>query len=263
MRIPVLQGRAFDQTDRSGGRPVAIINDAFRRRYFVGREAVGGRIRKEGHQQWLTVVGVVADSHKYDLQPEITPELYMPVAQEPAPELDLAIRSSIGVDSLLPALKKAAKMTLPEWAVRNVEPMNSFVDEFLHTERLLLQLTALFSAVALGLALLGIYGVVAYTSEQRTREFGIRVALGAQPHQILAMVLGGAVRLSGAGLVFGIPAAVIASRALRSQLYSVQAFDPVLLAGISGLILLTAMTASFLPARRATKLDPMVALRYE
>jgi putative ABC transport system permease protein len=262
MRIALSQGRTFDQTDRSGGRPVALINEAFRRRYLAGRESLGARIRKNG-QEWLTVVGVVADTRKNNLQDEIGPELYRPVAQAPEPEVDLVIRSSSGIDSLLPSLKKAAQLALPDWGFRKVQPMAFFVDDFLRTERLLLQLTTLFSVVALGLALLGVYGVIAYTSQQRTREFGIRVALGAQPRDILTMVLTGAVRLTAAGLAIGLPLAVFAGRALRSQLYGAQAFDPLLLASISGLTLVTALAASFLPAWRATRLDPMVALRYE
>ena len=268
MHIPVVDGRIFTGADREGGRPVVVINEAFRRRFYQNREPVGRRIRVgdgigQKDEDWLTIVGVVGDVRQHSVQEPAAPEMYLPLAQSPVPEVDLVIRSHLRADTLLLSVRKALHVALPDQALRRLRPMNDFIAGFLATEQLLLKLTALFSAVALGLAMLGIYGVVAYTTTQRTRELGIRAALGAQPADIVRLVMGGGLRLVGVGLLVGVPLALLTLRALRTQLYLQEPNNAWTLLAVGLLLSLAAGVASFLPARRANKLDPMVALRYE
>jgi putative ABC transport system permease protein len=264
LRIPVLHGREFTAADDAKAPPVALVNEAWVRRWFPGQDVVGKRLRVAGRERpWRVIVGVVGDAHDLGLDRPTPPVYYVPESQQPDDTLTVMVRTQGDPAALVGAVREALSSIDPAQPVDWVEPLESRIGKALVPRRFPLQLLATFAALALVLSALGIYGVTAYSVTQRSREIGVRIAIGAQRRDVLRMVMGGAVRLAALGVCIGLLAALAGARLLASQLYGVSARDPLTYAAISLLLALVALAASFLPALRATRVDPMSALRAE
>ncbi len=267
LTVPILRGRSFVEADNESGLPVALINAALARRYWPNEDPVGKRIlqghRSSGANPWITIVGLVGDTKLYGLANPSRFEVYLPFRQRPQDDMSLLVRSTADPASLTAAIRQAVAAIDKDQPVFGIATMQELVDESVGTRRLTLILLGLFSSLALILAAIGIYGVVSYSVALRTHEIGIRMALGAQPKDVLRLVLGQGARLAFWGAAIGLVAALGFTRLLSSLLYSVSASDPLTFAVVAVLLVLIALAASYIPARRALRVDPMVALRYE
>ncbi|MFN2476878.1 MAG: ABC transporter permease [Chthoniobacterales bacterium] len=268
MMIAVLRGRVFDEADSENSPPVIVVNDAFARRFFPGRDPLGQWIRIDGDGSTVPprrqIIGVVNDTRHESLAKAATPEFYVPFSQQPVRGLDFVLRASTpGVAGLDAQVRHALGEIDKDLYVAPLRPMDRLVSDQLAQPRFNMMLLGLFAAVALTLAAIGIYGVIAYSVTQRTREIGIRMALGAQKQQMLAMMLRQSLTLVVIGLAVGLAAAFAATRLLASLLYGVGANDVFTYAAVVVLLGGAALLASYIPARRAMQVDPMVALRYE
>jgi putative ABC transport system permease protein len=266
LRIAVRRGRAFTAADDAKAQYVAMVNEAWVRKYLPGQDAIGKRLRfgrGEGtFGQWRSIVGVVADTHDFGLDSRSPPVYYVPQAQLPESQMTVMVRTSRPA-ALAHELRAALAGIDAAQPVDWVQPYEERVDSALAPRRFPLQLLGAFAALALALSALGIYGVTSYAVTQRTREIGVRIAIGAQPRDVLAMVMGSALRLSGIGVGIGLLVSLLGARVLASLLYGVSARDPLTYTGIAALLAAVALFASWLPARRATRVDPAVALRAE
>ena len=267
MGVPLLKGRAFDARDREGAPEVTIVNESFARRFFPGEEAVGKRIKygpPESEGSWITIVGVVGDTRRTGFDAAVRPETYLPHAQNPSRGMMLVVRSSAADPSALANVVRGAVSSLDrEVPVFQVRTIDELLSGMMAQRRLNMLLLAIFAGVALLLAAVGIFGVMNYAVSQRTHEIGLRVALGAQARDILRMVVVQGMALVLAGLALGLAGSLMLTRLMSSLLYGVSATDPATYTGIALLLAAVALLACYLPARRATRVDPMVALRYE
>jgi putative ABC transport system permease protein len=263
MGIPVLRGRAFTPRDTANAPGVAILDEATAKQYWPNQDPVGKRIAyfNEAAQPhpWITVVGVVGSVKQNRIEEPASPSVYLPLVQSPSNDIALAVRGSVNATSVTAAIHAID----PDLPVGRIRTMQEIVDQSTGLERIAAQLVAIFAAVALVLAVIGTYGVMAYSVAQRTQEFGIRVALGAGRADVLKLVLRQGLILTAAGIALGLIAAVGVTRFMSSVLFEVQPGDPVILGSAAAVLGAVAMLASYLPARRATKVDPMLALRYE
>jgi putative ABC transport system permease protein len=263
-------GRFIAESDAPQTQPVAVVNEAMARTYFAGGDALGKRFKVGGpdsERPWLTVVGVVGDLRQMGIEAPAKPEMYLPYKQvnyQPwfAPA-HLVVRSSGEPASLVASVRREVHAVDPEQPVSNVQTMAEILGEEAAQRRTGMLLLATFAGLALLLASLGIYGVLSFFVAQHTQEIGVRLALGARPRAILALVLGKGMRLALAGLALGLCGALMLTRFIESQLFGVSASDPLTYAALALLLALVALLACYLPARRAMKVDPMVALRYE
>ena len=265
MNIPVIHGRTFTAEEANTDRRTIIINEALARKYFAGRDPIGQRIvvdMKEVNEP-NEIIGVVGDARYTKLETEARAMVYWTHPQLANSAMTLVLRTAGDPLSVAPAAQREIQALDRDQPVADVRPMASWIGESIARARFGALLLNLFAAVALVLAALGLYGVMAYTVTQRTHEIGIRMALGAQSRDILRMVVGQGLLLTLIGVVLGLGAAFGLTRLLSSLLYGVSATDPAIFAGLSALLALVAFAASYVPARRATKVDPMVALRYE
>jgi putative ABC transport system permease protein len=264
MGIPLVRGRFFDERDRAGGKRVALINETVARRLFADQDPLGKRISiTNGPDEWREIVGVVGDIKNTGLDREVTLQTYEPWAQKPSNGLNFVLRTSSEVPGLHAAIRSAIYAVDPQQPVGRIRPLDDFVAESLARARFAMSLFAVFSGVALLLAGIGIYGVMAYSISQRTSELGIRMALGAQTGDVVAMVFRQGGRLIAAGLAIGLAAALILTRFLESMLYGVRSYDPVTFVAIVAVLAAIAALACLLPARRAARVDPLTALRAE
>jgi putative ABC transport system permease protein len=267
MKIPVLQGRAFTRADTKDSPLVVMINEAFVRKHFPDRNPVGQQVmidRGEGNAPPCEVVGVVGNSRHDSLAAPPGPEMYVPFPQDPSRSLDIVMRvASTNLMGLNAEVKRAVHGVDKDLFVPKLEPMTNFLSTQLAQPRFNMMLLAVFAGVAMILAAIGIYGVIAYSVTQRTREIGIRMALGAQRTQMLGMVLRQSLTLVAIGITLGVLVALAATRVMSTLLYGVSANDLSTYAIVIFLLGAAALLASYLPARRAMKVDPMVALRYE
>ncbi len=265
LRIAVKSGREFAESDDEAALPVALVNEAWVRRYFPGQDVIGKRLRAGGKEgKWRTIVGVVGDAHDLGLEAVTPPIFYACASQFPDDQMTLLVRAAGGSASSLAASVRALLAGLdasqpPDF----IEPYEDRVAAALAPRRFPLQLLAAFAVLALVLSALGIYGVTSYAVTQRTREFGVRLAIGAQQGDVLLLVMTGAVRQAALGVAIGLCGALATAQLLSSQLYGVSARDPLTYLGIAGLLALVALVASWLPARRAMRVDPATALRAE
>ncbi|MGH9944739.1 MAG: FtsX-like permease family protein, partial [Pyrinomonadaceae bacterium] len=270
MGIPLRSGRDLTAQDREGAPLVGVVNESMVREYFPNEAPLGKRIRwarMEGEPRWITIVGVAADVKHFGLNQREEPAIYTPYVQTIQPWkrwMSLVVRGE-GVDAaaLANAVKEKIWSVDRQIPVTKVLPMTDVMAASIARERFNLTLLGIFAAVALALAAVGIYGVIAYTVTQRTHEIGVRVALGARQRDVLRLVLGQGLALAGAGVLLGLGGAFALTRLMASLLFGVTATDPLVYAGVSVLLLFIALLACYVPARRATKVDPMVALRYE
>jgi putative ABC transport system permease protein len=264
MGIPVVAGRDFGPGDTAGAPPVAIVNQAAAKRFFPGENPLGRHLRlMNGDMVPKTIVGVVRDTHGEALDVAATPEVSYPFAQGPEPILTLAIRTRGDPHRLLPAIHHALTAVDPQQPYYAVRTMDDLLAASLAQRRFDLDLLAGFAVVALLLAAIGLYGLIAYSVSQRTQEIGVRMALGADAPRVLGLVLRDGFALTAAGTGIGLLAAAWLTRFLQSQLFGVGTLDPVAYGLVVIVFALVAGLASYIPARRATRVDPVVALRTE
>ena len=259
------QGREFTAQDTAGAPLVVIVNEAAARRYWPGQEVVGQRIiRGKGRiTEFAEVVGVVRNSKEKGLTEDPSPALYVPLLQNYFPELTLHARTATPSQTLLAAIRREAQLLDPTLPVYNLGTLAQQKDGSLYTERLAAALLTLFGLLALSLAEVGIYGVLSYSVTERTREMGIRLALGARPRDLLKLVVGQGFMLTLIGLVIGVGASFALTRLIARLLFGVSATDPLTFIVIPLLLTGVALLACSIPARRATRVDPLAALRYE
>jgi putative ABC transport system permease protein len=303
MRIPVKQGREFDKFDSGQSMPVAVINETMARRYWMGKDPIGkgilGRRRPEavyfagkrvelqplkpgekylGEKPWVRIVGIVGDSMQNALESKTLPTIYRPLLQSARRIVDipdsvailqesdymgLVIRATGRPEDLINAAQKQVWSLDPEQPALRVADMADVLTKAVELPRFNMLLFGVFACVALLLAAVGIYGLMAYLVVQRTHEIGIRIALGARSSDAMRLVMNRGMKLAAMGVMTGLSAALALTRLIKSWLVGVSAADPLTFAGIVALLSAVALLACYLPARRATKVDPLDALRHE
>ncbi len=273
MGIRLLRGRVFTDQDRHGGQPVAIIDENLAREYWPHQDALGQRIRNGNNAPWKTIVGIVRPvRHSQVVGEEASREgvegsgkgvYYFPLYQENSPATFLIARTSGDAASLAGAIRAAVHDVDPSQPVSDLKVMDERIAMSMGPRRSAVTLLSVFAAMALTLAAVGLFGLIRYNVTQRTQEIGVRLALGASPGDVLRLVLGQSLRLALLGVAGGLVAAFALTRVLSSLLYGVSATDPITFAGMAVLLIGVALLASWIPAHRATRVDPLVALRYE
>ncbi len=270
MSIPLRQGRYFDEHDNEQSMPVAMINETMARGYWPGQNPLGRRFKVGDPDEdvpWFTIVGISADIRQMGLDVPVKAEMYLPYQQVKGNEWfvprDLAIRTSGDPVSVVGAVRQAVHAVDPDQPISNVATMEGVLGHEAAQRRLGMILLSAFASLALMLASLGIYGVLAYFVAQHRNEIGVRLALGASPRKILLFVLGKGMRLTLLGVVLGLVASFALTKLMTSLLFGVKAADPLTFVSVPVLLVVVALLACWIPARRAAKVDPMVALRYE
>jgi putative ABC transport system permease protein len=267
MEIPLLKGRFFNEQDATGP-PVAIVNSTLARRFWPDEDPIGKRItngipRAGRPVTWITIVGVVGDLRHMNLEREADAEIFWPYQQHAPAAMSLAIRTDSDPARFAPLLRSATVAIDREQPVSQVRSMDRILADSIAPRRFAVVMLGIFAAVALALAAVGIYGVISFSVTRRTREIGVRIALGARPQNVRRMVLGKALVLAGTGVAVGLAGSLALARVISSLLYDVSATDPMILSGVSVLLTFVAALAGFFPARRASRVDPIVALRCE
>ena len=261
--IRLLQGRDFQTTDNADSPRVAIVDEPLVRRYWPAGDAIGRRLQITGNRQWLTIVGIVAGVKHINLAEEKRPHIYSPLAQAPSPRASFVVRTDGPPVSAAPTFRAAIREIDPDMPLQRLRPMTEMIGQTLSTQRLTNFLLTTFAIIALTLAAVGIYSTMSVYVGGRTKEFGIKLALGAQPSALRSSVIRQGLWLTGAGVLVGVAGALALTRTIKSLLFEVSATDPVVFTAIPVLLVLVALLACYIPARRATKVDPLVALRYE
>jgi putative ABC transport system permease protein len=261
--VPLLTGRRLEVSDAVDAPTVVVINEAARLRFFATQDPIGQRIRLWGAER--LVVGVVGNERFHGLMAATPPGVYLPLGQVPVADggHSVLVRAHGDPATLTPALRRIVADLDPQLPLFGVEPLAATLSHTIGQQRFTMLVLAVFAAVALLLAVIGVHGLLNYTVTQRTREIGIRMALGADPRGVRTLVVGQGAALAGAGLALGLVGAVVLTRLLTTLLYGVGARDPVTFAGVALTLGLVALVASDIAARRAARLDPMVALRTE
>jgi predicted permease len=261
MRIPLVAGRLFTADEKPESHTI-LINESFARKYFAGRNPIGGHVsRQDDHTKWNTVVGVIGDVRHTSLEEPAEPQIYELNVQFGGGYI--AIRSSLPAKSLAGNIRTILHSLDPNLAAGDIQTMRDLESEANAPRRFQTSLLSVFAAIALFLALVGLYGLMAYSVSRRTREVGIRMALGAQRSDVLLLVLKKATSLLAIGLVSGLVASWFATRAIQAFLFSVGRHDPMTILSVCGLLAVCGLIAAMIPARRAASIDPMQALRME
>ncbi len=277
MQIPLLAGRTFADTDTAHSMPVVVVNEDFAKKHWPNQNPIGKHIRlsvrpggkgEEGEDvPWREVVGVIGTVKQYGLDSPVVPQVYTPFAQPTGPGANqgtvIVVRTAADPASYGEALRIAVAKADPDQAISEVETMDQYLAASLASRQMTMALLAGFAGLALLLAAIGIYGVISYTVAQRTREIGIRMALGARREQVLGLILRGAGTVIAVSVIVGTVLSLALGRSLKSFLFGVSATDGAVFAIVIAFLAAIALLASYIPARRATKVDPMVALRYE
>jgi predicted permease len=261
--IQLIKGRAFTEEDKADAPPVVVVNQMMARQSWPNEDPVGKQIQLPEMKITGTVVGVVADAKQYELEEKMMPQVYVAYSQSPHIFATLVVRADVEPMSLAESVRRAiwsVDKDQPVWKVRTVEYL---LEQNLGHRRFIMLLMTAFALLALSLTALGIYGVISYSVSQRTHEIGVRMALGAQAFDILKLVVGQGLVLTLIGLGLGLAGAFALTRLINSMLYGVTTTDPLTFIVVSVVLLCVALVASYIPARRAMKVDPMIALRYE
>jgi putative ABC transport system permease protein len=264
MGVPIKRGRAFTDADRAGAEPVVIIDENLASQYWPKEDPLDQYLSGFGNAPPIRIVGIVANIRQTDIAADSNKGIrYFPVYQRAFPMAGFVVRSGGSTMGVGAAMRQAIQSVEPTQPVYNLEPMDVSIRNRLAPRRVAMNLLGLFAGTALFMAALGLYGVISYSVTQRTQEIGIRMALGAQPGQVLGLVIGQGAVLAGMGVAIGLGVAFWLAGFIKSQLFGVSPFDPVTFGAMAVVIGGVAMLASFLPARRAARVDPLVALRYE
>jgi putative ABC transport system permease protein len=266
LQTPILQGRSIEDRDAAGAAPVVLINRTLARQLFPAGDAVGRRVKIVNPEQtpdWRTIVGVVADVNYQGLQEEPRPTLYTPFAQTPFLWLYVMVRTPSGIEPVTQALRTLIPQVHPALVAANIRPMTDILADTVAEPRFNMLLVSSFAALALLLSAIGIYGVMAYSVAQRTHEIGLRMALGADRPDVVRLVVREGLAVAAAGVGLGLAGAAILTRVMAGLLFGVTARDPVTFGAGGALLFAVALAASFVPARRATLVEPIVALREE
>jgi predicted permease len=261
MGVPLLKGRFFTYQEQNAA--VTIVNDAFARRFFPGEDPVGRRFKEGGpgaRDAWITIVGVVGDMHRQSLEKQPVPEFFFPSSE---PTMDIAIRTRVESSTLAPAVRDAIRSVYRGAMIMKMATLEEWLGELGAQRRFQTWLLSAFALLALTLSAVGVYGILHFAVAQRTHEFGVRIALGASAATLLRLVLVDGMKLPVIGLTIGLAAAFGLTRVMEHLLFGVQTTDPVTFAGVAALLLVVALVACWLPARRAARIDPIVALRHE
>jgi putative ABC transport system permease protein len=263
---PLLRGRDFLESDTGGSMPVAIVNAAMARRYWPGQDAIGKQVGLPIRSFDMTVVGVVADVKHLSFREEPGPEIYVPYTQKPWPSMltmHVVVRTRTDPAGLAGTVRNAIRSVDPDLPLAAFTTLDTIVDTAIAQPRFSMLLMSGFGAVAVFLACVGLYGAVSYSVTSRTQELGIRRALGAPPRRVLALVLAQCARIATLGIFIGVSIAMFVLRPMAAFLYGVESTDPATFVLLSLLLLAVASLACYLPARRATQIDPLVAMRVE
>jgi putative ABC transport system permease protein len=266
MGIPLVRGRYFETRDIEGTPGVAIVDESLANTYWPNQDPIGKRIHfgaGQSNPSWLTVVGVVRHVHNRTLEARSRVEVYVPENQLPFNGMTLAVRTFGNPLSLVPTIQREVASIDPDLPVYRVRTMNEVMGESLQRRRLALTLLAGFAGLALLLAAIGIYGVTSYGVAQRKTEIGVRMALGANRGQVLGMIMRSGMTTIAIGLLLGVVLSLALTRLMSGLLFSVRATDPLVLTEAALVLVAAGLVAIFIPARRATKVSPMSALRYE
>ena len=266
MGIPLLRGRVFTWADNENSLEVTVVSESLVQLYWPHEDPIGKRLsinNRNGQPVWRQIVGIVKDVKHDGLTKQARPVIYVPLLQYPFPFTVMAVRTRTDPDNLSAAIRREVMAVDSEQPIFKVKTMERFISDSISGSRFQTQLLAVFAAVALVLAAVGIYGVMGYTVSQRTHEIGIRVALGARQRDVLKMVVKQGMELALTGTVIGLAGAVSLTRLMKGLLFGVNATDPLTFGGIALMLMIIALLACYIPARRAAKVDPLVALRSE
>ena len=276
MGIPLLTGRTFNELDAFEAPTVAIINETIAKRYFADADPIGQHLAMEGRtpgqpagpnrpntSAWTEIVGVVADTRKLNLNADTIPEIYVPYWQYPMQTPELHVRTTAPIGSTISAIRNEVRAANKNLPAPSIQTLDAMLSDVVAQPRFQATLLTLFGVIALLLSAVGIYGVMAYTVSQRVHEIGIRMALGAEPKHVFKMIVAQGMQLVLIGIAVGLATALAFSRVLSSLLFSVSATDPLTFTAVVLLLAVVALGACLVPARRAIKVDPMLALRHE
>jgi putative ABC transport system permease protein len=268
MHIPLLRGRLFAETDDAKAPPVVVLSQSAAQKFFPTEDPIGKRLvlprnAQQPNPAALEVIGIVGDVPRDGLNSATPYQAYASLNQRGTAFASLLVRSPLPVETLSKTIQRAIWDFNPEQTISNVAPVKTLVKSSLTQPQLYLTLFSMFAVLALLLAAIGLYGLIAYSVAQRTREFGIRYALGAQVRDVLRLVIGQGARLTAFGLVLGVLAAAGVARLMETLLFRTKAYDPIVFGGVVFLLAIIGLLAALLPALRATKADPVAALRAE
>jgi putative ABC transport system permease protein len=262
MGIPLRAGRSFTDRDTNSAPPVILIDETLANRYFPGENPVGKHLRLENTSR--EIVGVVGATRYGNIGEDPFPHMYLSYQQENWRSMSIVVRTgSANPTSLIPAIRRELAAIDKEQPIHSFKPLEQSVADWIAPQRFSTVLLAYFAALAAVLAAIGIYGVVSYTVTQRTQEIGVRIALGARTSEVLKLVIGKGMKLALAGVMIGLFAAFLLMRLMKSLLFGVSTADPATFVTISLFLTAVALVACYIPARRASRVDPMEALRYE
>jgi predicted permease len=262
---PMAAGRDFTRADASGTAKVAIVNEAFLKKFSLGREAIGKRIGEgSAKEPDIEIVGIAQNAKYSKVKDEVPPVYFRPYRQaDQTGAMHFYVRTSLDPERMLAAVPKVVAMLDANLPVEDLRTMTEQANDNIVEDRFVSVLSASFALLATLLAAIGLYGVLAYTVAQRTREIGVRMALGAAPERVRAMILGQLGRMAVVGIVIGVGAAIGLGRLAQSMLYKLQGYDPLVLTGAVAMLAGVTFAAGYIPALRASRVDPMRALRYE
>jgi putative ABC transport system permease protein len=266
MGIPIQRGRPFDKQDVKTAQNVIIINETFARRDFPGEDPIGKRITNKDNpkeEDWATVVGIVKDTKPRALDGDPVAEMYVPFTQQPASSMAFIIRTTGKPEGIIEAVRQTAKSLDKDQPVYGVRTLESVMSEAVAKPTFRTFLLGVFALVALILAMVGVYGVMSYSIAQRTREIGIRMALGAQGPDVLKLIIGHGMALAFVGVGIGLVASFALTRVMSQLLFGVRPTDPLTFGLVTAVLIAVALMACYIPARRAAKVDPLIVLRSE
>jgi predicted permease len=262
--LPLLRGRFFNDSDTDKTPQVAVVNEAFARTYWPGQDPLGKRFQSTRDESpWVTVVGIIPNARTESLAIAGLPQVYLDIYQTGAKRLAILLRGQLDIASTVEQVRQQVQSVDPTLPLSGAQTLGETVSASLATRRFALQIMTLFAITALLLAGLGIYGVLSFMVSERTHEIGIRLAMGAQSRNILRMVVGQGLRLAVAGAVAGLAVALVVSQLMAGLLFGVRPSDPLTFSAVAILLIVVALLACYLPARRAVRVDPLIALRHD